>query len=55
MSRGRVERRGAPLGVTAKIEEYELALEEDRSSPFSTGLKKALEEITVDDITEVLG
>ena len=41
--------------VTAKIEEYELALEEDRSSPFSTGLKKALEEITVDDITEVLG
>ncbi|MGD2201545.1 MAG: 2Fe-2S iron-sulfur cluster-binding protein [Candidatus Bathyarchaeota archaeon] len=40
--------------VTDKIEEYEHALEEDRSSPFSTGLKAAIKEITVEDIMEVL-
>lgn len=41
-------------GVTAKIEEYTHALEEDRSSPFSTGLKDAIQEITVENIEEVL-
>jgi sarcosine oxidase subunit alpha len=41
--------------VDEKIAEYEHALEEDRSSPFSAGLVKAMKEITVDDITEVLG
>lgn len=40
--------------VTAKIEEYEHALEEDRGSPFSTGIKAALKEITVENIGEVL-
>ncbi|MGD2142030.1 MAG: 2Fe-2S iron-sulfur cluster-binding protein [Candidatus Bathyarchaeota archaeon] len=40
--------------VTAKIEEYKHALEEDRSSPFSTSLKAAMKEITVDNIMEVL-
>jgi sarcosine oxidase subunit alpha len=40
--------------VTAKINEYEHALEEDRGSPFSTGLKAALQEITVENIEEVL-
>jgi sarcosine oxidase subunit alpha len=40
--------------VTAKIEEYENALEEDRGSPFSARLKAALQEITVDEIEEVL-
>jgi sarcosine oxidase subunit alpha len=41
--------------ITEKIAEYEHALEEDRSSPFSARLKAAMEEITVEDITEVLG
>ena len=40
-------------GVTAKIEEYTHALEEDRGSPFSTRLKAAIEEITVENIEEV--
>jgi sarcosine oxidase subunit alpha len=40
-------------GVTAKIEEYTYALEEDRGSPFSTRLKAAIEEITVENIEEV--
>jgi sarcosine oxidase subunit alpha len=40
--------------ITEKISEYERALEEDRSSPFSTDLKIAMNEITVDDIMEVL-
>ena len=47
------------LGISSeelsdKISEYEHALEEDRSSPFSARLKAAMEEITVDDIMEVL-
>lgn len=37
------------------IKEYSHALEEDRGSPFSTGLVKAMKQVTVDDITEVLG
>jgi sarcosine oxidase subunit alpha len=41
-------------GITEKIIEYEHALKEDRSSPFSTRLVEAMKEITVDDITEVL-
>ena len=40
--------------VTAKIEEYEHALEEDRGSPFSTGLRAAMQENTVENIEEVL-
>ena len=40
--------------ISSKIAEYEHALEEDRSSPFSAGLKSAMEEVTVDDIMEVL-
>jgi len=40
--------------ISEKIAEYEHALEEDRSSPFSAGLKTAMNEITVDDILEVL-
>jgi len=40
--------------VTAKIDEYEHALEEDRGSQFSTGLKAAMQEITVENIEEVL-
>jgi sarcosine oxidase subunit alpha len=40
--------------VSEKISEYTHALEEDRGSPFSTRLKTALEEITVDNIEEVL-
>ena len=40
--------------ITEKISEYEHALEEDRSSPFSVRLKAAMEEITVEDIMEVL-
>jgi sarcosine oxidase subunit alpha len=39
--------------VTAKIEEFEHALKEDRGSPFSTGLKAALQKITVENIEEV--
>jgi len=41
-------------GVTAKIDEYTHALEEDRGSPFSTRLKGAIGEITVENIEEVL-
>jgi sarcosine oxidase subunit alpha len=37
-----------------KIEEYINALEEDRGSPFSKRLKEALEEITVENIEEVV-
>ena len=40
--------------ISEKIAEYEHALEEDRSSPFSAGLKTAMNEITVEDIMEVL-
>lgn len=40
--------------LPGKIEEYTHALEEDRSSPFSTRLKEAIEEITVENIEEVL-
>lgn len=40
--------------ITEKIAEYEHALEEDRSSPFSVRLKAAMKEITVEDIMEVL-
>jgi len=40
--------------ITDKIAEYEHALEEDRSSPFSARLKTAMNEIIVDDIMEVL-
>ena len=40
--------------ISEKIAEYEHALEEDRSSPFSARLKAAMNEITVDDIMEVL-
>ena len=47
------------LGKTDKtvdetIEEYTEALEEDRSSPFSTQLVEALKSVTVNDITEVI-
>lgn len=41
-------------GVDSKIDEYTDALEEDRGSPFSARLKAAIEEITVDNIEEVL-
>ena len=40
--------------VEAKIDEYTHALEEDRGSPFSTRLKAAIKEITVENIEEVL-
>lgn len=40
--------------VKDKIVEYTHALEEDRGSPFSTSLKAALKEITVENIEEVL-
>jgi sarcosine oxidase subunit alpha len=40
--------------LVGKIEEYQHALEEDRGSPFSEGLKKAIGEITVENIEEVL-
>jgi sarcosine oxidase subunit alpha len=39
--------------VTEKLEEYTHALEEDRGSPFSAGLKAAIQEITVENIEEV--
>jgi sarcosine oxidase subunit alpha len=42
------------IGVTEKIEEYTDALEEDRGSPFSARLKAAIEDITVENIEEVL-
>jgi hypothetical protein len=41
-------------GVTEKLEEYTHALEDDRGSPFSARLKAAIEEITVENIEEVL-
>ena len=40
--------------LPVKIEEYTHALEEDRGSPFSIRLKAAIEEITVENIEEVL-
>ncbi len=40
--------------IDEKIAEYTHALEEDRDSPFSTGLVKTLREVTVEDIMEVL-
>ena len=40
--------------VQNKIEEYTHALEEDRGSPFSTRLKAAIQDITVDNIEDVL-
>jgi sarcosine oxidase subunit alpha len=40
--------------ITEKIAVYKHALEEDRSSPFSALIKDAINEITVNDIMEVL-
>ncbi|UCE39592.1 MAG: (2Fe-2S)-binding protein [Thermoplasmata archaeon] len=40
--------------VSAKIDEYEHALEEDRGSPFSSDIKAALQKITVENIEEVI-
>ncbi len=40
--------------VEEKIKEYTHALEEDRGSPFSTGLKAAIEKIKVENIEEVI-
>jgi hypothetical protein len=40
--------------LPVKIEEYTHALEEDRGSPFSTRLKSAIDDITVENIEEVL-
>ena len=40
--------------IDAKIAEYSHALEEDRNSPFSTGLVKAMREVTVENILEVI-
>ncbi len=40
--------------VKEKLEEYTEALEEDRGSPFSARLKAAIEDITVENIEEVL-
>jgi sarcosine oxidase subunit alpha len=40
--------------VEEKISEYTHALEEDRGSPFSTRLKAAIQEITVENIEEVI-
>ena len=40
--------------VPEKIEEYTRALEEDRGSPFSTRLREALRDITVEKIEEAL-
>jgi sarcosine oxidase subunit alpha len=42
------------LDIDAKIEEYTHALEEDRKSPFSTGLVKAMREVTVENIVEAM-
>ncbi len=39
----------------AKIEEYKRALEEERASPFSSAVKAALKEITIENIEDIGG
>ena len=40
--------------IDEKIEDYKQALEEERRSEFSSGIRATLDEITVEDIEKVL-